>query len=89
MADIIRFPKDRIKNIRLAVDNPTPKLPREEIVSQALTALFIELNKHDIPIDNPKFALRRLLLRRILHEIINEVNGQPMSDYMKKLTLII
>lgn len=86
MADIIKFP---VKNVRLVVDNLTPSPTREEIVSQALTALFIELNKNGIDIDQPKFALRRLLLRRIIRETIKELDGQPMSEYMKKLTLII
>lgn len=89
MADIIDFPKDKIKQIRLVSDNPVLAKTREDIANFALTAMLADLAANGININHPKMAYRNIIISRILIETLKELDGHEISDYMKKIMLII
>lgn len=89
MSEVIEFPKNKIRHLKLVSVNDKPIKSLDDIVNDALADMLISLEKDGVDTDNNRMVQRLTIIRRILLETIEEIEGEPISDYMKKIILTI
>jgi len=68
---------------KITQDQPTKKIT--EIVNETLAAMMLELENEGVDSEHAKMLMRARIIGRLLEETLAEMNGAPMSDWMKKL----